>query len=76
VNPEREVVELIHRQLCQDCPVHRQLKEAERIRQDLEIRLRILENVRALAWKWGAGAGAAIGLVVTVGHAIWEMLTQ
>lgn len=42
--------------------------------QGLEIRLAVLENVRALAWKWGAGAAAAIATIVTVWHTIWSMI--
>lgn len=40
----------------------------------MDTRLIIMENTRALALKWGAGAGGAIATIVAVGHAIWSMI--
>ena len=66
-----EMVELIFSQL-------REAREAKELLEKeihaLDIRVTLLESVRALAWKWGAGAAAAISLVITVWHAIWSMI--
>lgn len=40
---------------------------------DIHTRLTVLENIRALAWKWGAGAAGAVAFIVSVGHTIWSM---
>ena len=51
-----------------------ELRELRDDVQELKTEVAILKSTRALAWKWGAGAGAVLATIVSVGHAIWSML--
>ena len=60
---------------CPLCPIMREdIQRIEDGLQELKTDMAVLKSTRALAWKWGAGAGAAIATLVSVGHAIWSML--
>ncbi len=69
--PDGEMVELIFSQLRE---AREAKEELEKEIHALEVRVAVLENTRALAWKWGAGAAAAISLIITVAHSIWSMI--